>query len=112
VINPSMKDDVIIDALEELRSKLPLEIHKFYELIKKRTGCGAVFNPTNDCQYLELGSGAALELFYKHTLMVFCGEQGEEKHEIELGKVLVIDYRKLKGFKHEYYLLYYEIPIV
>jgi hypothetical protein len=35
-----MKDDVIMDALEELRGKLPIELHKFYELFRKRTGCG------------------------------------------------------------------------
>jgi hypothetical protein len=107
-----MKDDVIIDALKELRSKLPLEIHKFYELIKKRTGCGAVFNPTNDYHYLEISPSGALELYDKRILSMFCGEHGEEKHDVKLRKVLIIDYRKLKGFKHEYYLLYYEIPIV
>jgi hypothetical protein len=105
-----IKDDVIGDYLEELRGKLPIELHRFYELLSKRTGCGAVLNPSSDYQYLELGSRAALELYDKHTLMVFCGEQGEEKHEVELRKVLIIDYRKLKGLKHEYYLLYYEIP--
>jgi hypothetical protein len=43
---------------------------------------------------------------------MFCGEQGEEKHEVELRKVLIIGYRKLNGLKHEDYLLYYEIPII
>ena len=101
--------DVIRCALEELRNMLPIELHKFYGLFRKRTGCGAVFSPSNDYQFAELGPGAALELFDKHTLMVFCGEQGEEKHEVELRKVLIIDYRRHKGLKHESYLLYYEI---
>jgi hypothetical protein len=103
------KEDVIKNVLEELRNKLPVEIHRFYELFRKRTGCGAVFNPSNDYQYLELGSGVALELFDRHTLMVFCGEQGEEKYEVELRKVLIIDYRKHKGLSHNNYLLYYEV---
>jgi hypothetical protein len=105
-----MKEDVIRDVIEELRSRLPIELHRFYELFRKRTGCGSVFNPSSDYQYLELGSSASLMLFNKHTLMVFCGEQGEEKHEVELRKVLIIDYRRHKGLKHESYLLYYEIP--
>jgi hypothetical protein len=105
-----MKDDVIRYALEELRNKFPVKINKFYGLFRKRTGCGAVFSPSNDYQFAELGSDVALELFDKHTLMVFCGEQGEEKYEVELRKVLIIDYRKLKGLKHVDYLLYYEIP--
>jgi hypothetical protein len=100
---------VIRCALEELRNRLPIELHKFYEMFRKRTGCGAVFNPLSDYQYLELGSSASLELFDMHTLIVFCGEQGEEKHEVELRKVLIIDYRRHKGLKHEIYLLYYEI---
>jgi hypothetical protein len=107
-----MKDDVIRYALEELRNRFSIEIHKFYDLFRKMTGCGAVFSPSNDYQFAELGSDAALELFDKHTLIVFCGEQGEEKHEVELRKVLIIDYRRHKGLKHEDYLLYYEIPII
>jgi hypothetical protein len=106
----SMKDDVISDALEELRGRLPIELHRFYELFRKRTGCGAVLNPSSDYQYLELGPSASLEFFDKRVLIVFCGDQGEEKREVELRKVLVIDYRKYKGLKHDSYLLYYEVP--
>jgi hypothetical protein len=105
-----MKKDIIRSSLEELRSKLPMEIHRFYELFRMRTGCGAVFNPSSDYKYIELGSSASLEFFDRHTLMVFCGEQGEEKYEVELRKVLIIDYRRYKGLKHENYLLYYEVP--
>ena len=104
-----MEADVIRCALEELRNRLPIELHKFYEMLRKRTGCGAVFNPSNDYQFAELGPGAAIELYDRRVLSIFCGEQGEEKHEIELRKVLIIVYRRHKGLKHESYLLYYEI---
>jgi hypothetical protein len=107
-----MKEDTIRDVLEELRNKLPIEIHRFYELFRRRTGCGATFNPSIDYQHLELGSKASLELFDRHTLMVFCGEQGEEKYEVELRKVLIIDYRKHRGLSHDSYLLYYEISTI
>jgi len=105
-----IEDDVIRCALEELRNRLPIGLNKFYKLFRKRTGCGAAFNPLSDYQYLELGSSASLELFDRHTLIVFCGEQGEEKYEVELRKVLIIDYRKHRGLSHDSYLLYYEVP--
>jgi hypothetical protein len=105
-----MREDIIRSSLKELRSKLPMEIHKFYELIKKRIGCEAVFNTTNDYHYLEISPNVALELYDKRILSMFCGEQGEEVHEVELSKVLVANYRMLNRLRQESYILYYEIP--
>ena len=47
-MNVATKKHDIVDALEELRSRHPIELHKFYEMLRRRTGCGAVFNPSND----------------------------------------------------------------
>jgi len=95
-------------ALNELQNALPMETKKFLEAFRKRTGCEAVFSPTNDYQHFELSPNAALELHDRQILAIFCNPQSERDYEAILKKALFIVYRKPKGLAQNSYLLYYE----
>jgi hypothetical protein len=103
-----MGQEMIMLTLNELRKALPMEAKKFLEAFRKRTGCEAVFSPTNDYQHFELSSSATLELYDKRVLAIFCDPQSEKTYEAVLKKVLFIVYRKPKGLAQSSYLLYYE----